>query len=130
MTNAHPITQPLALLDIFRMRDLEHSGTGEMEMLLLDLIHDLAHLEGAGIDRIVLREEGLQGFWGKVSVRATVRVCWTWLIGGEDLLTAGDTNSDERQSLFMHDVLTSSPGSSFVYPPDHNYVEYCTCTPC
>lgn len=59
MTNAHPFAQPLTLLDVFRMRDLKDPGTGQMVVLLLDLIHDLAHLEGAGVYRIVLRQEGL-----------------------------------------------------------------------
>jgi hypothetical protein len=88
MTDTDAFTKPLTLLDILWMRNLKHTSTRKMIMLFLDLIHDFSHLEGTGVDRVVLRQESLEGFWRKVAVRASMGILRTGLISCEDLLAA------------------------------------------
>lgn len=88
MTNANTLPETLTLLDVLWMCNLEYSSTREMVVLFLDLIHDFSHLQRARVDGVVLREERLQRLRSKMTVGAAVRVLWTRLVGGENLLAA------------------------------------------
>lgn len=92
MTNANTLPETLTLLDVLRMCNLEYSSTREMVVLLLDLIHDFSHLKRTGVNGVVLREERLQRLGSKMTVGTAMRVLWTRLVGGEDLLAAIDVS--------------------------------------
>jgi hypothetical protein len=72
MTDTDALSKTLSLLHIFRMRNFKHSRTCKMIVLLFDLVHDLSHFRRSRADRIVLREERLQGFRCEMPVWAAV----------------------------------------------------------